>query len=340
MNRFASALIALLSSSSLTFAQAIDAPGGDDDLSGSASVDVITWEPILIEFYAAAEHGTSAVIVPELKTIALAPGTNPESVVGEINQWRALQPAIAPRPAGAADTKAYDDKEPVLSAWHRSVDKDGRVSFVTYGTKNYDVPDPDTKAPPVFDPSKPDPIHTIFAKDHRLLLSCDIGILTNARDEQKDSMLDKHFKVKQYKMTAHKISDDPAKYRQAIPQDAPAIKLAGYDDNAVIFPRFNEAAHTYSRPAGHVTVDLLQAGLGESGAWEIRVKAIIEGKASESDELQTKEVEGAIRLALVSDQKFEVQKIAYDREGGYALYNNKTNQRVRPGKPLVPNLPK
>jgi len=299
-------MLALFATSSFALAQAIDAPGGDDsDLAGGGSAKVVTWEPMIIEFYAAAEHGTSAVIRQKLKNSVLPEGVKSADVLGEVNQWRQLKPAITPRPAGAAGTPAYTDKESVLSAWHRSVDDDARVSFITYGSNSTTT---DAK------PGEPAPapgIHTIYSQDHNILFSCDLDILTNANAADKDKMLN-YFRISQYQIYAHKVSDDPKRFRDAIPENAQTVRIRAFVENTVITPQYREIAHTYARPKGGFNVDLLLSGMGETGVWEFRVKVVVQGKLTDADPPVTKEAVGAIRVAFVKDKQFDVRILNFD----------------------------
>lgn len=290
-------LLALLATCGLVRAQAIDAPGGDDDLAGGGAAKVITWEPIITEFYAQAEHGTSAVIQDKLKNSVLPQGVRSQDVLGELNQWRQLKPAIAPRAAGTG----YKNEESVLSAWHRSVDEDGRVSFITYGSNTTEPAKPNAPPPG---------IHTIYSQDHNILFSCDIDILTNANAADKDLMLD-HFRIKQFQVYAHKVSDDPKRFRDPVPESAPSVKIRAYADDLRDLPKFLEAAHSYARPTGGFNVDLLTSGMGETGVWEFRTKVVIEGRMSRDDTPVTKEVIGAIRIAFVKNKELEIRTLYF-----------------------------
>lgn len=295
-------LLALLALGASAGAQAIDAPGGDEtDVSGGGAAKVITWEPIITEFYAMAEHGTSAVIQDKLKNSILPQGVRSQDVIGEVNQWRQLKPAIAPRAAGAG----YKDEESVLSAWHRSVDQDGRVAFITYGSNT-------TESKPA-EPGAPAPqpgIHTIYSQDHNILFSCDLDILTNANAADKDLMID-HFRVRQFQVTAHKVSDDPKRFRDPVAENAQVVKIRAYAEDLKEYPKYVDQGHAYARPKGGFNIDLLTSGMGETGVWEFRVKAVVEGKMERDAPATTKEVTGAIRVAFVKNKELELRTLYF-----------------------------
>ncbi|MDB5328552.1 MAG: hypothetical protein JWM57_4121 [Phycisphaerales bacterium] len=300
-------LLTLLCLSTAMFAQQIETPGGDDgDLAGGAAVGVTTWEPMITEFYAAAEHGTDAVVRKREETNALGDNQKREDILGELNQWRALKPKIVPRPAGPAGSQAYTDKEAVISAWQRVANKEGRIEFITYGSNG---------TPPQLKPgetAKPPGIHTIWTLDHRLLFSCDVDVVTNATAVKKDRMLNDYFKMKQFKITAVKVSDDITHFRDAIPQDAPEIPLYGLKEDTGIYADYRSLAHSLARPQGMLTVDLLNSGIGIKGVWEFRVKVVVLGKIELADEFQEKTVDGAVRLAFVGDQKLDLSILNFD----------------------------
>lgn len=265
---------------------------GSDDATGQAEVQQLHWEPMIVEFFADSTHGGAAVVAPPSKVPPSA-----ANVYGEAAQWLALKPRIAPR------TAAYAANESVLCAWQRKANDQGQVEFVTYGSGSYgeQQPTPQTGK-----------LHAIFAKDSEVRLFFDLDVLANRTPDEKDKLLRNYFKLAELLVTAVKISDDPTKFRDAAPPNAPAYPiLRVYSERELIGEDFVPTMGRWTRPSGSIKWDVRQSR-SEVGVFEFRIKARLLGRANGDEQYASKSIEGAIRIAMVNDTRLAISKLNYD----------------------------
>jgi hypothetical protein len=298
-------LVAIVSFASRASAQ--DDPGGPIDASGSGGVQPVKWEPMIVEFYVAAEHGTSAVVRPQLQV-----ETPAKDARGEAAQWQAIKTLIAPRAASPVRTQAYKPDEPVFSAWQRLIDPNGVVEFLVYGSNS--LPGAPALTAGADEKAAPSPgLHTLFSEDNTVLVWCDLDILMNRPAEFKDEKLKKHFKVLQYEITAVKLNDNLDEFRDAVMEQAEIVPIAkvGNKDEKVGF-EYEKTAHGLGRKwGGHGKFNYGDRA-GKKGVWELRVVARVSGRMDDAQLEEIKTVQGAIRIAFVDARKFEAMKIVYN----------------------------
>lgn len=309
-------------------------PGGEEgvDVTANGNLAPLKWEPMITEFFVRAQHGTAAVITPPTKNPTIR-----KDARGEAAQWRALIPVIAVR------KQAFGEKEPVISAWQRWVSpENGAVYFITAASdaaENAELPPGvGPTATPDESGEKPAPgtIHSIFAQDHVLELSFDGDVLMNRTGGDKDKLLRDYFQLVTLHVNAVKVSDDLKKFRDAVPENAPAILVYKLGDkDSKTGPRYDESAHNFSLShTGMHQFNMLTGGIG-TGVWEFRILARVSGKPTFEAEPEIKQAEGAIRVAFVNDKRMAVKILNYDSMKGKVSYEGMVGTKSK-GTKIMP----
>jgi|GEM_PF-4777998 len=276
-------LTAILQSSSL--ADDLD-PG--DDLTTTTTAQPTTWEPMIVHFSASGEHGSASLVNPPTTRPALS-----DDAIGEANQWLGMKPLIQPAKGGINKDVA------VISAWERVVQGDKPV----YIQHSSSVTEGETE----------EKIHAIFAQDYTLCFAADFDILMNATPAKKDQILADFFKITDIQMTVHQVSSDPKNIRAAVEDNAPKFNVYklpfGASDEAKSWPKL---AHNFIHHDGfkwRMTSDQMA---GQVGVYEFRLKLTVEGKMAKNEDTKIRTIEGAIRIAVVNDKKWSVDKLSFN----------------------------
>jgi hypothetical protein len=256
-----------------------------DDVSTYAPLDPIAWRPIVSEFFAAAGDGNATVVPPPPAT-----QPTPGDLSGEFIDWMRLQPFIAARKT------AYDKAGDVTCAWVRTINGDGTIQIVSYSHE------PGT-------PPGPPHIHTIH-NPTSIALSVGLDATMNAMPEGRNELVRQHFKVLELAVTATRVSDDPAKFQEAVPADAKPVAVltvgsagegAGQD--------LSTLARKYVLDGG-AAVDWSPTIAGKGpGVFEFRIKARVSGRVNEIEEPVIKTAEGVIRVAVTDKEDRQVTVI-------------------------------
>jgi hypothetical protein len=259
------------------------------DTAVTGAVRAASWTPYVAVFYVAPPESKDA---PEASA---APGAPPTVAPGLAEGWAALQRDAYIRRGDIAPG------DPVVSGWRVDTTTANRgLGFQVHATE-----------------TMRDPILTLpLGSDAHLRLELDI--LMQVSDEVKSKLVGERglFEVLERSVTVHFVSDDPMNTRakaedEPMPQSARILEREAYPFR---LPDLR-------RPAVPVTWPLRTPGV-----YEFRVKARIRGRLNEAERAETKDVEGAIRVA-VGRSAVDVRKLTFEQTHRYRYYRRKSDAK-------------
>lgn len=258
------------------------ARGDDDDLTTTATVQPVVWEPIISTFYAE-PLPKDATVDPAL---IFSKGRGTRDPLHEAREWSALKPLIRVRRTADGRGGWYVADERVYSGWQRLIRKaDGRLVFECIGP--FMRGDMTSVAGPKSSDYR---VQQISRKSRDLTVRVQLDILMSASPDLAEKLIQENFQLLELVVTARKLHDRPDGFR-----------WYGPDKNA----KGTEIIHIGSEAAEDGRA-FAQSGdekgtwpLSESGAFELHVLARVLGRASSEEKPQIKIVEGAMRLAIV-----------------------------------------
>jgi hypothetical protein len=296
-------LFAAILSMVLVFSPPARAAGADsgDDLNQTTDMAPLVWQPIIASYYVV-ESSPETTIVPSTQVAALS-----KSLIGELNQWTQLKAIIAPRQPGAGQP-AYKDTETVLSGWHRLINDDGTVSYLTLGSNDAAGLTPDDGAGNG-KPLAPKVLTFYSDLSSPIRIFADFDILMNRDPDKKDQKVKDYFKLLELKVSAYKVSDDPTAFRGAADEN-------GNEDVIITHIVRPEGIQEELAPMLHAYNDKHFAVLKWSnghrtGVFELRIHLRVSGRVDGAEEPQIKIVDGAIRIAFVHDKELHIDRLEW-----------------------------
>lgn len=277
-----------------------------DDITGTGTISAVDWQPIITEFFAADNSGQSIVRPIAANEREGQTGYKPlQSIYGEASQWMALKPQIAWRGDDEKGIPAYGEKEPVITGWQRFVNEKKQVVYLVYNSNGATA---ENKGQPM--------ILCVHSAEHIMRVGYGLDVLMNKDDKFKEDMLRQYFKIGAVQITARKIADKREDFRAALPAGNTTIYKVfsiGSENDTTGGADFSDAIMRGHSSISGSLVDWKFGPLGVApGVYELRIMVRVNGRFNTSSEFVSKTVTGAIRVAIVEDQIYEIRKLSFE----------------------------
>jgi hypothetical protein len=285
----------------------------DEGPSGDMAVEPLIWEPTIPDFYAVPRVNAEAW---DKSNAYVELSSQGEALVGEWENWRKLQALIAPRPLRQeGGDAAYAPDETVFSGWRRAVTENGAVIFQTCGTHTEPQVRYWDRSRREFTGTEAPQVFTVYSPGGRGLVTVvwSLDVLTNVDDlVLRERMLRDHFKVVELKVTAHRVSPHMQEYRGAAHEKTDEYFIRELRSVGSPSEVIGEDFVHFRIPMRGMTMREWESQ-GE-GVWEFRIRARVAGRAGTFDDVRTKTVEGAIRVAFWENKTFSAERLVFSME--------------------------